>query len=274
MRNPVTVHQFRADPNPYAYVAGRPLVAIDPNGNEPITLGVVLTAIAVGAVVGAVAGGVVNAGWQWYDKGKFSAIDWGAVGIAAGAGAIGGAVGGPIAGPLVGGWTGAIVGGAAGSGTGYLAHVGLSGSKFSWKGLALSVGIGAAAGGALYGASRLLAPRAGPSAGAGRKTKPGPSATPKPTATSTPPPPAPPAKASSADDFLPADPIDLYKLPPEWSGPPPRAPPAAGVPKSAPTPPRANPADVPDNLCGEACWAARHAAKVNRNFQEVSPSRS
>ena len=257
--DPVTVHQFRADPNPYAYVAGRPLVAIDPNGNEPITLGVVLTAIAVGAVVGAVAGGVVNAGWQWYDKGKFSAIDWGAVGIAAGAGAIGGAVGGPIAGPLVGGWTGAIVGGAAGSGTGYLAHVGLSGSKFTWKGFGLSVALGAVAGGLFYGATRLLTPRAGPAAGAG-KGKPAAAATPK-AAPSTPAPAAPPANAGAADDFLPADPIDLYKLPPEWSGPPPRAPPAAGVPKSAPTPPRANPADIPDNLCGEACWAARRAVR-------------
>ena len=258
--DPVTVHQFGADPNPYAYVAGRPLVSIDPNGNEPITLGVVLTAIAVGAVVGAVAGGVVNAGWQWYDKGKFSAIDWGAVGIAAGAGAIGGAVGGPIAGPLVGGWTGAIVGGAAGSGTGYLAHVGLSGSKFTWKGFGLSVAFGAVAGGLFYGATRLLAPRAGSSAAGAGKGKPAAAATPK-AAPSTPAPAAPPANAATAADNVADDPIKLFKLPPAPKHTP-RSPPVAGAPKTAPTPPRVNPADVPDNLCGEACWAARRAVRA------------
>src|SRR5690606_33583600 len=55
--DPVTIHQVRSDINAYAYVMGRPLVAVDPDGRELITVGALLGAIAVGALIGGAAGG-------------------------------------------------------------------------------------------------------------------------------------------------------------------------------------------------------------------------
>ena len=43
--DPVAVHEVRGDLNPYAYVAGRPTVAVDPDGRE------IATAIVVGAAI-------------------------------------------------------------------------------------------------------------------------------------------------------------------------------------------------------------------------------
>lgn len=89
--DPVTIHQLRGDPNPYAYVAGRPVVSVDPNGAE------IFTAIAVGAAVGALllgasayaaeshAQGTLDF-TKWQNKGEA----WTNIGIAAGIGAVAG----------------------------------------------------------------------------------------------------------------------------------------------------------------------------------------
>ncbi len=49
--DPVTIHGLQGDPNPYAYVKGRPTVMVDPNGQ--VALGIVALGAAVGALVGA-----------------------------------------------------------------------------------------------------------------------------------------------------------------------------------------------------------------------------
>lgn len=63
------------------------------------------------------------------------------------------------------------------------------------------------------------------------------------------------AARGAADDFLPQDPALLFE-PQPWEAQPPSAP-AAGAPKTPPQPPRSSLADLPDEMCGEACWAAR-----------------
>lgn len=88
-----TIHYFRSDPNPYAYVAGRPTVSVDPNGNEPITVGVIVTAIVIGAAVGATAattayiannGVHTNSRRWWRGLGNSAAIGAAAGGVAGG----------------------------------------------------------------------------------------------------------------------------------------------------------------------------------------------
>ncbi len=53
--DPVTIHQVGSDPNPYAYVHGRPLVAVDPDGRLPFLL-----TLAISAVVGALVSGTIR----------------------------------------------------------------------------------------------------------------------------------------------------------------------------------------------------------------------
>jgi hypothetical protein len=112
----VTIHEFRSDQNPYAYVTGRPLVAVDPNGRELITLGVLLAVVAIGAVIG----GSAYVAQNGFDLGN---SEWRAgLGVSAG---MGGLAGGLLATGV--GW--GIAGGAFGATTlaGYGA-VGLTGA--------------------------------------------------------------------------------------------------------------------------------------------------
>jgi RHS repeat-associated protein len=160
--DPAAIHGIRAF-NPYSYVEGRPLVAVDPDGRLAF-LAVVAIAIVVSAVIaGGVSVGTQVAANDW----DFSKrIDWGQVGIAAGTGAIVGglsAATGGVAGTLVGGMfsspvAGAIIGGAAGGAvggaTGYVGTwavgnaLGTETPEFSGWGL-----LGAAVAGAAVGAA-------------------------------------------------------------------------------------------------------------------------
>lgn len=248
--DPATVHFFRADPNPYAYVAGRPVVSVDPNGNEPITLAVILTAAAAGAIIGAAVGAGANFGIQWYTEGDIRKVKPGQVVIAAGAGAVGGAVGGavfPVASPAIGAFGATVLAGTASGPAGYITHSGLSGTSITWKGILISAAVGAVTGVVLYGAARVFKPSSGPKPAA-------PSKPPGPTA-GTPPPstPAPAAVTGGAGKNAPGDPWEgTFKLPQKPDIAPPTA---APTPRSAPQPPRAK-LDLPRS-CNEGCMAAR-----------------
>jgi len=173
----VTLHDLKGDPNPYAYAHGRPIVAIDPDGNFAF-LAVFLISIIVSVVV--------NVAVQSNDVG-FENISWGGVASAAVAGAAGSVVGGPL-GSLVGtalapalgavgaGILGAGLGSAAGSGAAYLAgtgtnnalaRAGVSGmhpQSLTWRGAGSAVGYGALGGAVSYGVGGALA-----NSGAGQK---------------------------------------------------------------------------------------------------------
>lgn len=131
--DPATIHGLGSDANPYAYVKGRPLVAVDPEGRIAI-----IAAIAIGVVVGAVIAGGTSAGVQYATTGH---VNWGWNGVARAA------VAGGIAGGLTGGlgaagagvWAGAA-GGAASAGT----SAALSGQGAG--GIALAAGLGAVGG--------------------------------------------------------------------------------------------------------------------------------
>jgi RHS repeat-associated protein len=84
--DPVTIHQFGSDKNPYAYVAGRPLVAVDPDGRE------LITAILIGAAIGAAIAATANATAQVIRNGGFKNFDWGSFGASALVGAAAGAM--------------------------------------------------------------------------------------------------------------------------------------------------------------------------------------
>jgi RHS repeat-associated protein len=158
--DPVTIHALRGDLNPYAYVAGRPLVAVDPDGREIFTL------IAIGIAVGALIGGASSAvsqysatgsiNWGWSRGGVLQAMAVGAVagGVSAG---VGGCITGAITGSVQGSGGVALaalvsgpVAGAAGGAASYAASAVFSGNmdKMSAQGLGESIGWGAALGGA------------------------------------------------------------------------------------------------------------------------------
>ncbi len=83
--DPVTIHELRSDSNPYAYVMGRPLVAVDPRGEEPFT------AIALGVVIGAVIGATMSAGVQAVQGANFLQREtWRNIGISALVGGVSG----------------------------------------------------------------------------------------------------------------------------------------------------------------------------------------
>jgi RHS repeat-associated protein len=84
--DPVTIHQFGSDKNPYAYVAGRPLVAVDPDGRE------LITAILIGAAIGAAIAASANATAQIARNGGTRNFDWGSFGASALVGAAAGAL--------------------------------------------------------------------------------------------------------------------------------------------------------------------------------------
>lgn len=78
--------------NYYAYCDGDPVNRIDPIGEIGLTLGTVLTAMAVGAVVGA----AIGAGVELYRQRNQDQIDWAQVGTAALIGGCLGAIGGAV----------------------------------------------------------------------------------------------------------------------------------------------------------------------------------
>lgn len=150
--DPVALHQLGSDPNLYAYVKGRPTVAVDPDGRELITLAVVLTAVAIGAAIGAATAATVYTATNWddWELEEFA--------ISAGIGALSGAVSAGV-GSAVGGATAALitsqatasilggaVGGAVGSTAGYATSSALTGQKMSWVGVGTAFGIGAVTG--------------------------------------------------------------------------------------------------------------------------------
>ena len=159
--DPVTIHRVRSDINAYAYVMGRPLVAIDPRGEE------LFIAIGIGLAIGAVVAGGTSAVVQYATTGSIDWLSWDGVlgaavigGIAGGvSGGVGAAVGGLFSSPAAGAIAGGAAGGASGAGAAYLATWGLAAARgrradfsscgdtaFSLCGLGLSVLIGGVVG--------------------------------------------------------------------------------------------------------------------------------
>jgi len=166
--DPVTIHEIGSDPNPYAYVMGRPLVAVDPNGQEPITLAAIGLGIVIGAAIGGASAGAIYTATNWdnWSLGGFGM----AFGIGALSGAVGGAAGGIATGLLGGGiavgtgatqslliagagWSAgsaAVAGGAIGSAAGSVAGGLVANQNLSWEGILLSASLGAASAGIMY----------------------------------------------------------------------------------------------------------------------------
>ena len=157
-----TIHGVAGDLNPYAYVHGRPTMAVDPDGNfawdmvASVAASVVNPASAVFAAanIGTQAGmhlaqnGNFNSfGVNWGTQGVLGAIVTGHAASAASMGtglAVGGAFGSSIWGAMaVGGLSGA-----AGGSAGYSAGAAIGAYEFTWTGLAASAGIGAGLGAA------------------------------------------------------------------------------------------------------------------------------
>jgi len=170
--DPVTIHELGSDPNPYAYVHGRPLAAIDPDGRDPISLGTIIIGAIIGAVIGAASSaavysiGVAVTGGEW-DVGEFfKSMAMGAL-----TGAVGGFAGGAATGLLGGGisiGSGQVAGLGWSSGAGIGAVAGAAGSlaaggvgmlaagNFDLGSLLLSAGLGALSGG-IFGHLRSVA---------------------------------------------------------------------------------------------------------------------
>jgi RHS repeat-associated protein len=174
--DPLTVHSLGSDPNAYAYVHGRPLIAVDPAGEM---------GILIPFIIAAVVGGAFNAGYNIVHQSKYNPgpMDWGSVGISFGTGALGGAVA-PLFGPTL---PGMMAGGALGSALTGIGERGLQtwhegGTRqearenaFDLSAIATSAAVGAAAGAVSWGIGRLLFPvggqvaREAPPAGGGPK---------------------------------------------------------------------------------------------------------
>lgn len=126
--------------NPYTY-GGDPVNFVDPNGEEAITAGVVVTAAIVGAIIG---GSTAIYQCTKYGAGSCSVgITRGAV-VGAASGAAGGAAGAAAAGG--GAIASGIVGGAAGSATSYVGNGLFTGNMSFGEGMRQTL-IGAFAGG-------------------------------------------------------------------------------------------------------------------------------
>jgi RHS repeat-associated protein len=151
--------------NFYTYCDGDPVNRVDPTGEIGLTLGTVLTAIAIGAAVGA----LVGAGYEIYkqkEEHPKDDIDWGQVGYAAliggCLGGIGGAVFAVAAAATVGALglvgAGAVAGGLAGATTYCVQAVGTH--HWSWSAFGTSVVAGAVIGAVTLGIGGLIAGRA------------------------------------------------------------------------------------------------------------------
>ena len=108
--------------NPYSY-GGDPVNFVDPNGEEAITAGVVVTAAIVGAIIG---GSTAAYQCSKYGAGSCSVGVTQGITVGAASGAAGAAAGGAVVGVAVGAGEGAIggglAGGAAGSATSYIGN--------------------------------------------------------------------------------------------------------------------------------------------------------
>ena len=113
--DPVAIHDFGSDINPYAYVHGTPLMGVDPDGRFAF-----LIVIAVIIICAAIAGGsnlAVQANTVGWNR-----VNWGIKGVA-GSALIGAAAGAATMG------AGAAVGAAIGAGTGAVAAAGAVGVR-------------------------------------------------------------------------------------------------------------------------------------------------
>jgi RHS repeat-associated protein len=128
--DPVTIHQLRGDANPYAYVGGRPMMSVDPNGREPITITAILIAAAIGAAIGAASAATIYIATT-YDKPGYGSKKWGeGLAVAIGVGAISGALSGAAGGlgatlstnPVLSNVLGGAIGGFTGSTSSYVGN--------------------------------------------------------------------------------------------------------------------------------------------------------
>jgi len=133
--DPITIHKLRSDPNPYAYVMGRPLVAVDPRGEE------LLTVIAIGALVGAALAAGSNAAVQYATTGRIDAR--GVVGAAL-AGAVAGGFGAGLGGLLGGGIIGTSISGVGAGASGGAVSAAVAGGN-GWD-ILVGAGFGALTG--------------------------------------------------------------------------------------------------------------------------------
>jgi hypothetical protein len=142
----VTIHELGSDTNPYAYVHGSPLMGIDPDGREPLTI---LAAIGVSFLV---AGGV-NAAIQASDVG-WSRVKWGTDGVLGAAiiGAVAGGVSAGVGSLATSAGAGQMVAGAAGGVAGNLTSAALSYANSGQSGGLAEVLASGAVGGAVGGA--------------------------------------------------------------------------------------------------------------------------
>ncbi len=163
--DPVTVHELGSDTNPYAYVHGSPLMGVDPDGREPLTiLAVIGISMAVGALVGAGSSVAIQAsqgnGWDLGRVNGWKVLGAAAVGAVAGgvSGGLGSWMGGAAAtafGEVVGAAATGATAGAAGGTASYLTSALVSWTAPSWEGLGQAAAMGAVGGG-LGGAGGAL----------------------------------------------------------------------------------------------------------------------
>jgi RHS repeat-associated protein len=148
--------------NFYLLCDGDPVNRIDATGEIGLTLGTVLTAMAIGAVVGA----AVGVGVELYKQRNEPETDWGQVGRAALIGGCIGAIGAAVgavataaAATVVAGVAAGAIGGGLAAGVEYCVEAAGTG-EFSWKALGLSVAVGAGVGAATAGIGSVVAARA------------------------------------------------------------------------------------------------------------------
>lgn len=148
--------------NYYTYCDGDPVNRVDPTGEISLTLGTVLTAMAVGAVVGA----AIGAGIELYRQRNQEQTDWGQVGrsalIGGCLGAIGGAVGAVAEAALL-GTLGVLGAGAAAGALGAAAEYCVEAAgkgEWNWDEFGTSVAAGAAVGAVTAGIGGIIAARA------------------------------------------------------------------------------------------------------------------
>jgi RHS repeat-associated protein len=142
--DPVSIHDFASDFNPYAYVHSSPLMGVDPDGRVAP-----LVAIGIGALVGAVIAGGTSYAMQAIRVGHED-VEWGfdgvvgamVVGAVAGAASTG--VGSAVSGSIYSGGSSSAAAAAAGTGSAAASNAGT---------MALASAVGGFAGGAAGGAA-------------------------------------------------------------------------------------------------------------------------